>query len=250
MNVLFAGQVPKELNFPDDIEDTYERSADDNLIVISDGASESYDSKTWAQLLARRFIGNPDLTEGWLNAAIASYTARFDIGNLSWSKQAAFGRGSFATLLAINRSAEAETVDLISVGDSLAVLLNGAEFVDSFPYRQAEEFRQRPKLLSTNVTANVFLDSPDFNLAYKKAWTLHDNWEPGILCMTDALGEWALRHQEEGNPRWQQLLEIRDTTELENLVTEERSAKRLRVDDVTLISISIAGCTKDELPDT
>lgn len=249
MKVLFTGQVPKEPDFPDDIEDAIAQAADDSRIVISDGASESYDSKTWARLLTARFRNHPELSQSWLTEAIVSYTARFDYANLSWSKQAAFARGSFATLLATIKSEESDAVNIFSVGDSLAVFLDNGELLESFPYIRAEEFQQRPELLCTNIASNAFLFSSDFAETHHKIWLLQDKSNPVILCMTDALGEWALRHQEEGDPRWLQLAQIRDAAELESLVLQERESKSLRVDDVTLVNISLIGCTKDELPD-
>ena len=65
--------------------------------------------------------------------------------------------------------------------------------------------------------------------------------------MTDALGEWALRGQAEGEPRWSLLLSIKDTSDLEELVTSERAARRMRIDDVTLLHIDPLGGETDEL---
>jgi hypothetical protein len=90
MKILFAGQVPKEPSFPDANEGAFEKDPESGKIAVSDGASESFDSKTWARLLACRFVENPQLNERWLADAIADYTARADYASLSWSKQAAF----------------------------------------------------------------------------------------------------------------------------------------------------------------
>ena len=101
MKILFAGQVPKDLSFPDTNEDAYEIAPDAGKIAMSDGASESYDSRAWARLLACRFVENSQIDHRWLAEAITEYTTRVDYASLSWSKQAAFERGSFATLLGI-----------------------------------------------------------------------------------------------------------------------------------------------------
>ena len=68
--------------------------------------------------------------------------------------------------------------------------------------------------------------------------------------MTDALGEWALRSLAAGEPKWSLLLSISDTCELEELVMVERAAKRMRIDDVTLLHIDPLGGEADELPHT
>jgi len=41
--------------------------------------------------------------------------------------------------------------------------------------------------------------------------------------MTDALGEWALRHAQEGRPVWQVLARIESLIELDELVQQEKT---------------------------
>lgn len=249
MRVLFVGQVPKDINFPDDNEDAIKIVPDSGKIIVSDGASESYDSRTWARLLVSSSVEWAGLNRDWLSVAIASYKAQFDLTNLSWSKQAAFARGSFATLLLVEHSMENE-INLFVVGDSLAVLLDNTELIESFPYVRAEEFLKRPELISTDAGLNSFLESPDFISKRKKTWSIKDITVPIVLCMTDALGQWALRREEEGNPVWQRLCEIKDEIEFTDLVNSERLRRNMRVDDTTLIRLSFANWGTDELSDS
>jgi hypothetical protein len=246
MKLLFAGQIPKELAFPEENEDAFELISSSERIILSDGASESFDSRTWARLLVSSSIKEADLDQNILATVIANYKAQYDYPSLSWSKQAAFVRGSFATLLIIEQFNE-EIINLFGVGDSFAVLLNNGELVESFPYIQANEFSQRPVLLSTNASRNTFLESPDFISKRKKTWTIKEIASPILLCMTDAIGEWALRKWEEGNPVWQQLISLNNVTKLEELVVEERQRRMMRVDDTTLITVCLEKGREDEL---
>jgi hypothetical protein len=193
-----------------------------------------------------------DLNQDWLNEAIEQYEACFDVANLSWSKQAAFARGSFGTLLAIDQRDDADTVRVISVGDSLAVFMDGEQFLESFPYTEAGAFEQHPELVSTNFSLNKFVASEDIPSKHEKHWSLQNKKNPIVLCMTDALGAWALRHGQEGDPKWQLLAQIRDLAELEHLVVQERAAKTLRTDDTTLVCVSFRDIEpeKDELPES
>lgn len=238
MQVLFSGQVPKDFNFPESNEDAFEIDEGGSRIALSDGASESFDSKTWAQLLVKSFVVNPALNSDWLSLAVDNYLSNYVIGSLSWSKQAAFERGSFATLVGVEWFKNHSSIDVISVGDSLAVLISGSEFVESFPYKSAEEFRQRPTLLCTNKGNNHFVGESDFYSVHCKTWDIKNTPTPNLLCMTDALAEWALRLAAEGTPPWIELLSIRNDAELQALVESEREKKLMRIDDVTLISIS------------
>ena len=73
--------------------------------------------------------------------------------------------------------------------------------------------------------------------------------DPMLLCMTDALGEWTLRMSREEPERLVELLAIRSEAELASLVIAERTAKRMRVDDSTLIILGFAtGEDGDGLP--
>lgn len=250
MRVLFAGQVPKDPSYAEANEDAFELAAEQGRIALSDGASESFDSKTWADLLVTRFVHEPGLGHEWLSRLVSEYLSHFDVANLSWSKQAAFERGSFATLLGVESFPNHASVDVLSVGDSLAVLLDGYTFVDSYPYARSEEFQKRPELFCTSAAHNAFFYSTDFFSNHHKTWELSDKKLPTLLCMTDALGEWALRNAQDGNPKWQLLCAIDERSQLEALVLNERANKNIRIDDVTLVRVEFVGADKDELPNT
>lgn len=239
MRVLFSGRVPKDPGYPEDNEDAFALDPGAGRIAVSDGASESFDSRTWAELLAHRFVHHPVLSQGWLSAAIAEYAGRFDRAGLSWSKQSAFDRGSFATLLGLRHSVKRRTLEVVGVGDSLCVLLDGHELVDCFPYVRAEQFHHRPDLFSTDEHLNGFFVSPGLASGYRKIWSLRESLAPAVLCMTDGIAEWALRRSEEGRPVWADLAGIATTSELEGLVFRERLTRAMRVDDSTLVVASL-----------
>src|SRR5690242_19769978 len=101
MHVSFTGSFPKTQDYPDANEDCFVITDDQLCIALCDGASESFDSKTWARSLADRFVANPLVDTNWVQEAVDSYRSQYDWNALSWSKQAAFDRGSFATLLGV-----------------------------------------------------------------------------------------------------------------------------------------------------
>lgn len=250
MRVVFCGQVPKDLKYPESTEDAVEIAHLEGRLAISDGASESFDSKTWAQLLVKNFARSPGLNSDWLSEVVRQYTASYDLSTLSWSKHAAFERGSFATLLGLEVFPSHSAVDIISVGDSLAVLLSKEELIDSFPYRNAQQFQLRPELFCTNPLHNGFFEDSDFFSRHHKTWSFKGLERPIVLCMTDALGEWALKMAQDGKPQWATLLSITDEAQLQSIVLGERQQRGMRVDDVTLVSIAFDGMAPDELSHT
>jgi hypothetical protein len=248
MKVLFKGQVPKDLSYPESMEDAMAFSSDNVRLAISDGASESFDSKTWAELIVENFILDSSISKTWLVTLTNNFAGNFDLPSLSWSKAAAFERGSFATLLGIENFKNLNEVEVISVGDCLAVLLEGIDVVKTFPYHSAEQFQQRPSLFCSNLADNKFFQDSNFHTDHKTTWNFNSLRSPSILCMTDALGEWAFRKAAEGNPQWEFLLGISNTETLVDFVVAERASRSMKVDDVTLVSISFAKVDDDELP--
>ena len=149
MHLVFHHTVGKQLHEPRQNDDYYSPNSfsEDGPFVISDGASESYDAKTWSRLLVGLYRQQPEFSSAWVDQATARYTASHDIAALSWSRQAAFERGSFATLLAIHANGGPHA-EILAVGDSLAVLGHGGSFRQSFPYETPEQFGAHPLLIS------------------------------------------------------------------------------------------------------
>lgn len=237
INDFAAVQVPKDELAPESIEDKLDYDTNAGLFVISDGASESYESKTFAKLLCQKFIDKPNVTSKWIKSLIGEYSLICPAPVQSWSKMAAYERGSFATLLTFMVSFSLDSVRVFAVGDSQCFLLHGEKVVHSFPYRSSREFRNRPQLLSTKPAHNSLISTPNYLERHTRRWHIDINKAPVLLGMTDALGEWALRKSENAEPQWTLLSSI-DKQGLQALVLQEWSKKEMRKDDITLMRIS------------
>jgi hypothetical protein len=234
MRALFVGSCAKEPDRPEVNEDAYAFSADGQRFALSDGASESYDSRLWAWLLARKLAEDPQFGPEWMESAASAYHAEHDFAAMSWSQQLAFERGCFATLLCAEHDEANRRLHLFGAGDSVAVLMVGSEVVRAWPLDNPERFKERPTLLSTLRAHNEFTLAPDFGSASRTSIDLSTLPEPTLLCMTDALGEWALRIAGQDPTRLSELLSIQSEGQLMALVVTERAAKRMRIDDSTL----------------
>jgi hypothetical protein len=170
-----------------------------------------------------------------VDLGILAYTRRHDPQSMSWSRQAAFDRGSFATLLGVAVSPELDQARVLAIGDTLALLLDGTRLVASFPYSDPEDFRRQPTLLSTRRKHNAFLKRPGHADASTAVWSLDRLAQPRIVCMTDAIAEWFLRRAQAEPCAGEILLGISDVADLETLVARERAAGRMRVDDSTVL---------------
>jgi hypothetical protein len=248
MRIMFCGQVPKDVLYPESNEDNFEIDLATGRVAISDGASESFDSRTWAHLLVSEFVRNPAVNVEWLENVILEYSKQYDLAALSWSKQASFDRGSFATLVGLEYFQEKNTIDITTIGDSMCAFIEESVLRKTFPYSSFEEFKQRPELLCTKIENNEFFQDNTVCKKHVTSLTVYPEKETHLLLMTDALAEWALRQEAEGGPKWGELLNIRSQKDLEELVLLEREEKKMRIDDVTLVVLEPFGDDADELP--
>ena len=131
-------------------EDKWRTSKDGLVCAVSDGASVSFNSATWAEILVRRFVDDPCVSTAWVQSAVAEYQSGYDRNSMAWMQQAAFDRGSFATLLGLVCSPDSSNARVIAIGDSLFAFIDGDELVRTIPYVAPTEFDQAPHLLSTS----------------------------------------------------------------------------------------------------
>jgi hypothetical protein len=242
MELLFCGSIPKNDCKPHENEDYYNIGAagQDVRIAISDGATVSYDSKNWAKSLADYFvqkgvISNKDMGK-LIKSYYSNYSVRFDFKNLTLFQRRGLRFGSYATILGVEYNFNSNCMQLVGVGDSIAVLLDDYMFIDSFPYSLADDFRKDPKLLSAKKKHNYFFShSKEYDRFYK-FWHLSSIRQPILLCMTDALGEWAFKSYENGNENvWRELADIDNMKNFKRFVDEKRANGVMKVDDTTLI---------------
>jgi hypothetical protein len=217
-------------------EDSFHRSAK-GVYVLSDGASVSFDSGSWARILVRRYTRNPEFTREWLAAAIAEFRKLYDRDSLPWMQQASFDRGSFASLLGVRVIDGGRLIQVLSIGDSLAVLCDGDCIKATFPFSVASEFNRSPQLLCTNPAQNVFLDEVDLDYDLVADWSFRGLEQPAILCMTDALGHWLLSQRDRDRSPISVLRKVRTPKAFACFVQEERAAGRMKRDDTTLIAL-------------
>ena len=119
----------------------------------------------------RRYTRNPEFTREWLSAAIAEFRKLYDRDSLPWMQQASFDKGSFASLLGVRVADGGRAIQVLSVGDSLAVLCDGDRIKATFPLSSAAEFTRSPQLICTNPTHNAFLDKMDLSYDLVADWS-------------------------------------------------------------------------------
>jgi hypothetical protein len=233
-----VASVPKDTERPDLNEDAWAHNEALTCFALSDGASESYDSRAWGKLLSAKYAGDPKFLPSWVEEAIAEYAQSIDFESLSWSKQAAFERGSFATLLGLQLAENGREVEVLAVGDSLACHVRAGSLLATFPYSTPEEFDSRPALLSTLSTQNRFLsESQFFGRNTAKTWDIVEG--DVLLLTTDAVGQWLLREVAAEPCSLAQVAAVKSVEDLATLVLAMRAEHRMRYDDSTVVRLVV-----------
>lgn len=235
MFVDFVATVAKEINAEHLNEDSYLFSLDGRVASLSDGASESFDSKSWAAILCGMSCAGSGVSPESIFQAVNSYNIQYDPSQLSWSKALAFERGSFATLLSCEYNNERSEVEVIAVGDSVVVVCEGEEVSKCFPLTVPEQFEMRPELLSTRNDLNGFINDPLFNTKHVMVSAVSSNTT--VLLMTDAIGHWCYKAISEGREEWRLLLSIDSESDFAEFVGGSRKNKTMKLDDTTLIRL-------------
>lgn len=237
-HILFEGSVAKHTESPDDNEDAYRMALESGRVVLSDGASESFDAKNWANLLVDQFLEN-DPSEEEIGACIKAYELLHNPSTLSWSKAAAYERGSYATLVIAQDDPDNQAVTILSIGDSLAVWGKGDCLLETAPYSHSDQFVEKPTLIATRQELNSSMSFGEAKIWNRVVWE-YGAEERLLLCITDALGAWLLRRHEQGDSSaFERLSRIKDQQELIDLVETERAVGALRRDDTTLIIVAV-----------
>src|SRR5262249_13020142 len=143
--LLQAFTIEKEGGIPN--EDCFLVSGSGHAIAVCDGASQSYDSAAWAQMLCRAFIEDQCVNQDWIAHAAERYQSKHSQADLPWMKQAAFERGSFSTLLGVE-ALSGNAVRVTAFGDTIFAISDGDRFLQSFPYQEPESFDANPQLIS------------------------------------------------------------------------------------------------------
>lgn len=216
--------------------------------AVADGATEASFSALWATKLVRAYcdgtIGAGTLARSldalqqeWLAQVGASSNA------LEWYVEEKLKHGAFSSLAGLTlRQAGAEQQQsqgawqAFAVGDSCLFQVRREKLLVRFPVGRAEEFNNRPFLLSSNPASNDSLD--------ENTHTLAGDWEAGdcFYLMTDALAHWFLRQHERGERPWQTLTRLDNESNdgdalFTGFISAQRAAQALRNDDVTVVSI-------------
>lgn len=215
--------------------------------AVADGATSSSFSREWAQILAKAVVDRrvcPDLTL-WeaISDSQRSWSSEVDTRRLPWFAEANARRGAFATLLRLSLMGRRPRISphtgswkAVAIGDTCLFQVREGQLVTTFPIGSHTEFTFSPPLVpSRPEVMSRHTPQPKWSAG---TWLAGD-W---FLLCTDALAEWILLEHAASRPIWQELVALAgamETAGFRELVDGLRRDKRIKNDDVTLLSVEV-----------
>ncbi len=231
--------LPKAGNEASEYEDAFACDERRGLFALTDGASDAFESRLFAQSLVKRFVDNPcdggALVE-WVKTCAGDWNRGISWSALPWYGLEKARIGAFSTFLGLRLKCNGKRgirYDAFAVGDSCFFHIRRGRLIRRFPLKKSGEFGVTPPLLSTSAQYNE-------RLAALGAPTSCGGWlKPGdtFMLATDALACWFLKAYESGGNAWKvlPLLVALPTPDLEMCVHGLRSLGEMRNDDVTVV---------------
>lgn len=246
MKILKSLTAPKEANHPDSNEDYFFWAAQGKACAMSDGASDSFDSRSWARILCQSFtqiynqVSAPQLDDKCVALVLSVARPFFDkqlkAVTTSWSKQLAASRGSFASLLGIIE--EPRQVSILAVGDTIALWMDHRQQLRSFILRKSPEFSRNPILLGSETKTDSLLFGSEHSRWGFVTIPKAEMQPRKLFLMTDALGHYMLSQYEKNRPLPLNLLSTMSQTDFQSWVLSQRQSGELHKDDTTFALLS------------
>lgn len=236
--------LPKEGAGEEECEDAVAADAGSGRYAVADGATEAFDARRWARLLAEGWVAaeTPVVTVEAFGAWVAergrALHESWDGRTLSWYAEEKARAGSFAAFVGLRLHEEERQLraEVIALGDSCMVHLRGGALHCAMPVSDARDFNSTPPLVPSQAALQ--------EAALAKAVTDAGPVEDGdvFLLLSDATAAWFLSHgrqDEHLRARFDALLAEGRPEPLAELFREERRAGRIKDDDVAVVRVAV-----------
>lgn len=216
------------------------------VFAVADGATEAYDSRSWARLFVRSWvcIDPPAFEmldfEPLLRDLGRRLHRKWSHRKLPWYAEEKSQGGSFLAFVGLQFRHVDDSLQwrAIALGDCCLIHRNGSLICETFPLTRSEDFGSNPILLPS-------IESKQ-RQALDQVRHVAGNATSGqdFLLLSDAAGAWFLKQCEEGENEatrlFDSLTEADDTEGLASFFEALRSQDKIRNDDIAVVRIVIA----------
>ncbi|HYE15732.1 MAG TPA: hypothetical protein VD968_14915 [Pyrinomonadaceae bacterium] len=237
--------LPKEGARADECEDAIGADTSALRFAVADGATEAFDSGSWARSLAEGWAAPAGPAPGaeslgrWAAAEGARLHEAWEGKELPWYAEEKRRAGSFAAFVGLAFEVGEDLAlrfRAVALGDSCLFHLRGGELLAAVPVSRPEDFNSAPVLLPSREDLR--------DAAVARAVALEGEARAGdlFLLASDAAAAWFLSAWG-GRPtlleRFDSLLAASENEALAALLRAERSEGRLKDDDVAVLRIVV-----------
>jgi serine/threonine protein phosphatase PrpC len=201
-NTIFCGKTHKENESINNCQDNFHIA--ENCLAIADGASQSFYSGIWAEMLVQHFCQNPDVNESnwkdWLHPIqekwLSEIKQRIETAkkeeNPSWVTNInRLNAREPATSTFVGLQFLENQIKVSIVGDSCLFIFHNNQLTKSYLLKKSDDFNDRPQYFASYAKDNIFkpcffdvpLDSEQEKVHF--------------ILATDALAEWILKNVEQ-----------------------------------------------------
>ena len=210
------------------------------LALLDDQLNQMFIKANQRSYAASRAAGPEFFDE--LGPARALWRSRSLSRPLPWYAAEKATYGAFAAFVGLRVDAAARAWQSVAIGDCCLFQLDACKpalrLVRAFPLTRASQFGSTPFLLGTAEPSAADL------AAHVEVCTGSLREDDVILLVSDALGAYLLRHEEESEPLWRRVaFELRAQDAFAAWVQEARE-NGMRNDDVTLVRLVFHGAAE------
>jgi hypothetical protein len=232
--------LPKLGHKASECEDAIAMDTQTCRFAVSDGATESFDARNWAERLAQHWVQRKStLTveefREWVATEGRELHDSWNSLTLSWYSEEKARYGSFATLVGVelDLNTELPSWQAIALGDACLLHCRNKTLLKGLPLSGSEGFNTGPVLVAS--------DSSLHENSMKSVVTDSGTCQDGdvLLLMSDAASLWCLQRFESGDLDVEQFLGAKTDEELREFFDTERMAGRIRNDDLAIVRIEI-----------
>ena len=221
-------------------EDVIAIDTETNRFAVSDGATEAFDARNWAERLALHWVERQStLTReefrNWVAAEGRELHDSWSNLTLSWYSEEKAQTGSFAAFVGVELDLRPELPSwrAIALGDACLMHCRNGALVKSLPVVRSQCFHAAPILVASDAS----LHETSMQSVVTDSGTCEDN--DVLLMMSDAAAAWCLQRLESNDLTPIDLLRASSTEETNRFFDEERLAGRIRNDDIAMVRIEI-----------
>lgn len=236
--------LQKEDCAPAECEDAISINARSWRYALADGATEGFDSRSWAQRLVDGWtVAEPapltsEVFRPWVEEQGRRLHASWKDRALPWYAEEKARQGSYAAFVGLGFRAGGASLhwQAIALGDACMIQRRGGKVVRALPISDSSLFNSSP-LLVPSLGALQEVALPHATVAGGLA-------ERGdvFLLLSDAGAAWYLKLSQEQKAvaaEFDSLLAASNTGALVELFRRERHAKQINNDDIAILRIAI-----------